>query len=369
MHATLPIDLDSPRWLPLARGAAKSDVHRALDSPSPGAADFAALISPEGGSRLEEMAARALQITRRHFGNTISLYVPLYLSNYCSSGCVYCGFASDRAQQRSRLDREGILRELSALRSMGFDEVLLLTGERSSHAGFEYILEAVSLAAERFAAVAIEAFPMSLEEYRTLAAAGCMMVTIYQETYDPVEYARLHRWGPKSDYGYRLDTPARVLAAGIRMAGMGVLFGLSDPQLDAISLYCHVLRLHRHYWQSGISLSFPRICPQEGGYIPPHPVNDRFLAQIVFAFRICLPDFPLVLSTRESPRFRDGMAGLGINKMSIASRTTVGGYTEPHDSAPEQFHISDDRNVDAFCVMLRRKGLEPVFKNWDRAYH
>jgi 2-iminoacetate synthase len=369
MHTTLPIDLSPSHWLSLARGAARSDVQRALDSPSPGAADFAALISPEGGDRLEEMAARALQTTRRHFGNTVSLYVPLYLSNYCSSGCSYCGFASDRAQRRSRLDREGILRELDAIRSMGFDEVLLLTGERSSHTGFDYILEAVALAAKRFAAVAIEAFPMSVEEYRMLAGAGCMMVTIYQETYDRVEYARLHRWGPKRDYGYRLETPARVLEAGIRMAGMGVLLGLSDPQLDVISLYCHVIRLHRHYWQSGISLSFPRICPQEGGYIPPHPVDDRYLAQFIFAFRICLPEFPLVLSTRESPRFRDGMAGLGINKMSIASRTTVGGYTEEPGSAPEQFQISDDRNVETFCAMLRTKGLEPVFKNWDRAYH
>lgn len=261
-----------------------------------------------------------------------------------------------------------MLAEMDALKSMGFEEILLLTGERAPEAGFEYLRNAVSLAADRFHLVTIETFPMSREEYRDLAQAGCTGITVYQETYDPRVFKRMHRRGPKSDYHDRLDTPARALSGGLRKAGIGVLLGLADPVADALCMFRHLEALRKTFWQTGFSVSFPRIRPQLGGFSPPLSIDDVFLAQMIFAFRICLPDTPLVLSTRESPCFRDGIAGIGISKMSIASKTTVGGYHEEDVSGNGQFSISDMRDVPSFCATLRSKGLEPVFKNWDAVY-
>jgi 2-iminoacetate synthase len=190
---------------------------------------------------------------------------------------------------------------------------------------------------------------------------------LYQETYDAALYERLHRWGRKRDYTFRLEAPARALAAGMRTVGMGALLGLADPLSDMIALYNHLRRLEKRFWQGGFSLSFPRIRPQAGDYQAEHPVDDRLLARFIFAFRLCLPDVPLVLSTRENPGFRDGMAGIGVSKMSVASRTTVGGYHDHAGREGGQFAVSDTRDVDAFLDMLKDKDLQPVFKNWDAA--
>lgn len=366
--ASLPEWLDPRPWLDRIPMTREDDVRRAMGTEDPDEGSLAALLSPAAGAQLEAMAQCAQERTRTHFGRTISLYVPLYLSDYCSGGCAYCGFASDRAQPRRRLERDERLREFDAIKAMGFDEILLLTGERTPQADHDYLRTAVAEAAERFAAVTVEAFPMSVEEYRGLSEAGCIGVTIYQETYDPAPYERLHRWGPKRDYAGRLAAPGRVLEAGLRFVGLGALLGISDPLFDLLALFRHVRALRHRFWQGGVSISFPRVCAQTGAYTPPFAVSDRFLAQIIFAFRICMPDTPLVLSTRERPEFRDGMAGLGISKMSIASRTTVGGY-QAHDASPDgQFHINDGRDVETFCAALRAKGLEPVFKNWDRVF-
>jgi 2-iminoacetate synthase len=364
----LPEWLDPHPWLDRARSATPADVRRALESAEPQEADLAALLSPAATPFMEAMAVRARALTSRHFGRTISLYVPLYLSDYCSGGCVYCGFAADRPQARHRLESPDIVRELTAIKAMGFEEVLLLTGERTPKADFTYLRDAVAEAARYFHAVTVEAFPMTTEEYRQLAEAGCVGVTLYQETYDPVPYERLHRWGPKRDYAARLAAPARALAGGMRWAGLGALLGISDPYFDMLALYRHVRRLRHQYWQAGVSISFPRVRPQEGDYAPPCAVSERFLAQIIFAFRICCPDVPLAVSTRENARFRDGIAGVGANKMSIASLTTVGGYGGKTAATEGQFEVSDDRDVATFCTALHAKGLEPVFKNWDRVY-
>lgn len=365
---SFPEWVDPSPWHERVAIASEADVRQALTTDMPDEVSFAALLSPAAGRMLETLAWHAQERTRRHFGRTIALYVPLYLSDYCPGGCVYCGFAADRRQARHRLTPEEQVREFEAIRDMGFDEVLLLTGERTPQADYAYLQAAVASAAERFAAVTVEAFPMTTDEYRGLAEAGCVGVTLYQETYDPAQYDRLHRWGPKRDYTDRLDAPSRVLAGGIRTVGLGALLGLSDPSRDALSLYRHARDLRRRYWQGGVGVSFPRVCPQEGGFTPPFPVSDRLLAQIIYAFRICLPDVPLTLSTREKAVFRDGMAGVGISKMSVASRTTVGGYGRHAASPDGQFHVSDDRDVPTFCAALRAKGLEPVFKNWDRVY-
>lgn len=361
----LPAWLDPTPWLDRKFRAA--DVQRALGDEIPCEDTLAALLSPAAAEFLEPMAARAQALTRRHFGRTMQLYVPLYLSSYCSGGCAYCGFAADRPTDRHALDFPAVEKELCAIQAMGFEEVLLLTGERSSEANLDYLHECVARAARYFHNVAIEVFPMAEAEYRSLAEAGATGVTLYQETYHPQTYDIMHRWGPKKDFFQRLEAPERALAGGLRFAGLGALLGLADPRHDMLALYRHARHLQKTHWQSGITLSFPRLRSEAGGFVAPHPIDEQQLAQILFAFRIVLPDVPLVLSTRESAAFRDGMAGLGINKMSIASKTTVGGYGD-QGSQEGQFDVSDDRTLSEFCAMLRSKNLEPVFKNWDGIY-
>ena len=340
----------------------------ALACDAPDEATFAALLRADPARHLEAMAQVAQQRTRQHFGRAITLYAPLYLSNYCSGGCAYCGFAADRRQSRRRLEAPELVDELTALKAMGFEQILLLTGERTPQADFTYLLASVRTAAGVFHEVTVEAFPMPEDEYRQLAEAGCTGVTLYQETYDPVAYAQWHRWGPKRDYAARLEAPAAALAAGMRTIGLGALLGLADPVDEALALYRHVRDLQTRFWRAGVSVSFPRLRPEAGGFQPPYLVSDTLLAQIIFAFRICLPETPLVLSTRESSALRDGLAGVGINRMSVASRTTVGGYANAPADASRQFAIPDERDIITFCAALRQRGLDPVFKNWDAAY-
>ena len=343
-------------------------VRAALSCGVPGEQEFAALVSPAAAGLLEEMAQRARALTRSHFGNTISLYAPLYLSNYCPGGCAYCGFAADRKQPRHKLSREELEREIAGLKAMHIDDVLLLTGERCPQADFDYLRDCVAAAASHFSNVSVEAFAMEADEYRLLAEAGCAGVTLYQETYNRSLYKELHRWGEKRDYDFRLQAAANVLEAGMRYVGVGALLGLDDPEREMRALYRHTVELRRRYWRSGVMVSFPRICHEVGDFKPAHVVSDRQLAQYVLAFRICLPDVPLVLSTRESPAFRDGMAGIGISRMSVASRTTVGGYADGEAEDRGQFDVLDTRDVNEFCRALRTKGLEPVFKNWDPVF-
>lgn len=369
MKIFVPDWLNSKPWLNVCKQADKADVMAAMSSASPGIREFAALISPAAGLCLEQLAQRAQLLTRKHFGRTISLYVPLYLSNYCNGGCVYCGFSSDRKQPRRKLSPVELKAEITALKQKGFEDVLLLTGERTATAGFDYLLNCVKTASGVFHNITVESFAMTAEEYGRLAKAGCTGITLYQETYERKLYAELHRWGEKRDYEYRLAAPARALSAGMRGVGLGVLLGLGDPYSEAICLFQHALHLRKTFWKAGIALSFPRICAQYGGFKPKHEVDDQLLARLIFAFRICFSDMPLVLSTRERAEFRDGIAGLGISRMSAASKTTVGGYDHTlNDAEKGQFDVSDTRGVDKFCADMRKKGLEPVFKNWESVF-
>lgn len=354
--------------LRLAREADGRAVRAALGCEHPGIQELAVLLSPAARPFIGRMASRSQALTRSHFGRTIRLYAPLYISDYCSSECVYCGFAANRKRPRRKLTTKELLVEMDSLKRMKFEEILILTGERTPEAGFEYLESAVSLAAGRFHLVTIETFPMSIGEYDMLAQRGCSGVTVYQETYDPDVFKLMHGKGPKSDYRNRLETPSRALSGGLRFAGMGVLLGLAEPIADALRLYHHLEWLRKTFWQAGFSVSFPRVRPQPGGFAPPYPVEDSFLARMIFAFRICLHDTPLVLSTRESERFRDGMAGIGISKMSVASKTAVGGYHEELPQEHGQFAVNDARDVSEFCNALRANGLEPVFKDWDASY-
>lgn len=360
--------IDPSEWLSFVNMATDDDLYDAIYTETPGEYEMALLLSPMASNYLEAMAQRAKFLTRLHFGHSISLYMPLYLSNFCHSGCIYCGYASDRRIERKKLNNDEVLNELQAIKKQGMEEVLLLTGDRCHEADFDYLLRAVKIATTMFHSVYVETFPMSLDEYEELVRVGCMGVTVYQETYDITRYEALHRWGSKRDYEKRLNIPDIVLQSGMRSVGLGVLFGLSDPIFDALALFRHVRYLMKKCWKCSITISCPRVRPQQGGFIPPFPITERFLAQIIFAFRICLPTVHLVLSTRETSQFRDGIAGIGISKMSVGSKTTVGGYARRLYDEYCQFDIADDRDVETFCNSLRSKGLEPVFKNWDAVY-
>ncbi len=362
----LPEWLNPEPWLNKQHTAA--DVERALYADSPNEATLAALLSPAAAEFLEPMAQRAQSITRRHFGRTMSLYTPLYLSNYCNGGCLYCGIAGDRRAKRAVLDEPQLRHEMQAIRNMHLEELVLLTGERMPEADVPYLRDCIAIASEYIHNVTIEVFPMAEHEYRTLAEAGCTGISLYQETYDPVVYEKMHRWGDKRDFFNRIDAADRALRGGLRTIGIGALLGLADPRFDMLCVYRHAKHLLKTYWQAGVSISFPRINPQLGGFRADHPVDEKMLAQIIFAMRICLPEIPLVLSTREPARVRDGLAGVGVSKMSVASKTTVGGYSDDSEESTEQFEISDERDIPTFCEMLRAKGLEPVFKNWDATY-
>ncbi len=363
-----------PEWLSVdiyaeqAQHASRTDVLAALQAAHPAERAFAALVSPAATELLEPMAQRAQALTRGHFGKTVSLYAPLYLSNYCPGGCSYCGFASDRKQPRHKLTIAEMVAEIEALKAMGIEDVLLLTGERCPQADFEYLYDCVVEAARHLHRVTVEAFAMTQEEYARLEAAGCTGITLYQETYDPEVYAQLHRWGEKRDYTYRLEAPDRALTAGLRSVGIGALLGLADPVRDALSVFRHARHLQKRHWRSGVMISFPRICHEVGAFAPSYAVSDQQLVQFILAFRLCLPDVPLVLSTREAPAFRDGMAGIGISRMSVASRTTVGGYGDVEAEDSGQFDVQDLRDVGPFCGAMRGCGLEPVFKNWDAVF-
>jgi len=355
-------------FLGYAQNASKQMVEKVLEGNDFGGKELAILLSPVAGNYLEAMAKLAQISTRRHFGRTIQLYAPLYLANYCSGGCLYCGFASDRKSKRSRLSSQQVEHEVAAMQAWGCDEILLLTGERTKEAGYDFLKKSIAQVAAQVNNVSIEVFSMSEDEYSGLVQAGCTGLTLYQETYDAEVYKQVHRWGEKRNYSARLKAPERALRAGVRFVGLGALLGLSNPIYEMISLYQHVCHLQKKYWQAGISVSFPRIRPQTGGFQSSFCINDRYLAQIIFAFRLCLPTVPLVLSTRENAKFRDGMVGLGISKMSVASKTTVGGYSDDSENSEAQFEISDNRTVEQFCAMLKNKGYEPVFKNWEGIY-
>ncbi len=365
----LPYFSDVDAVLNLADSPKKDAVRAAIYSNEHSITQLALLLSKLARDNfLEEMAQQAASITRRFFGRNIYLYVPLYLSNYCVGGCAYCGFASDRSVQRKKLSTQEILLEMKAIKEMGFEEILLLTGERTKKADFSYVLEAVKMAAERFHSVNIETFPMSYEEYEELVKAGCTGMTIYQETYDEKLYDELHRWGEKKNFLFRYTTPERAAKAGIRHIGLGVLLGLANPISDLLKLFVHLRTLQKTYWQTGFSVSFPRLRPEVGNFKASYYVSDRELAQFIWAFRICLPNVHLTLSTRESPAFRDGIAGLGITRMSAGSRTSVGGYLRERQEDVGQFQVYDDRNVHQIVEELKKKQLEPVFKNWDAAF-
>ncbi len=344
-----------------------ADVERALSVERLRPADLQALLSPAAEGYLEAMAQKAHRITRQRFGKTVLLYAPIYLSNECSNGCKYCGFNATNKVPRRTLTLDEIERDARVLHEQGFRHILLVTGEAPARVDNDYIAAAVRRIKPMFSSISIEVYPMEEDGYRQMIDAGVDGLTIYQETYDRELYEELHPFGKKRDYDFRLLTPERGGSAGLRRIGIGFLQGLGNFRSEAFFAGLHALYLSKHFWRSLISISFPRMRPAEGAFPPKHPVSDRHLAQLICAMRLLLHDAGLVLSTRESSELRDNLLPLGITQMSAGSCTAPGGYGE-EDRSTEQFAIDDDRSADEVCQMLRAKGYDPVWKDWDRAF-
>lgn len=348
--------------------ATPDQIDAALKSPRLSVDNFAHLLSPQiSDAQLELMAGRAHNITRQRFGRTILLYAPIYLSNECHNGCKYCGFSAENHLMRKTLAMDEIEREAKILRQQGFRHMLLLTGEAPESAGIDYLEEAVKIIKHYCGSVSIEVFPMDTDGYQRMADAGVDGLTVYQETYDRELYADLHPYGSKSDYDYRLAAPERAGAAGFRKVGIGALLGLGDSLSDAFYSGLHALYLARSFWRTQVTVSFPRMRPAEGGFQPLSIVDDRQLTQFICAMRLLLPDAGLVLSTRESAELRDNLLPLGITQMSAGSCTAPGGYGDKDDEN-QQFEISDDRSPAEMEALLKEKGYDPVWKDWDIAF-
>lgn len=340
-----------------------SDVEQALSKEKPGIEDLKALVSPAAEPFLETMARMSREATQKRFGKTIQFYIPLYLSNECLNHCIYCGFNHNNDIHRIILTDEQIMEEVSQIKKMGFEHILLLTGESPRHAGVDYIEHAIELVKPYFKQVTLEVQPLSTEDYQRLQQAGLYGVYIYQETYNPDRYLHYHPAGIKKDYRWRLETPDRLGQAGIHKIGLGALLGLEDWRIESIYLAEHLRYLEKHYWKSKYSISFPRMRPHEGSFQPQFDVTDKQFAQMIWAFRIFDNDIEMSLTTRESKTFRDNMVSLGITSMSAGSKTEPGGYTSKEEL--EQFSVNDNRSPEEMLEMISQKGYEVVWKDWN----
>ena len=329
--------------------------------------DLAILLSPAAERLLPRMAARSREITGQRFGCISQIFAPLYLSNFCVNRCAYCGFAADNAIPRRRLSMEEAIQEAEILRDRGFQHLLLVTGEAPARAGVDYLEEIARKLRNRFAALSIEVQPLEQQEYARLFAAGITAVAVYQETYDRRVYKQVHLAGRKCDYDFRLTTPARAAAAGMREIGIGALLGLADWRCEGMALAMHLAWLRKHFWQTNYTVSFPRLRPAAGSFEPLVNVTEKNLSQLIFGLRIFDPDVGLILSTREEARYRDGMLGLGPTRYSAGSCTAPGGYSSD-DHEGEQFSVGDHRSISEVCSMITARGFDPVCKDWDKEF-
>jgi len=350
---------------------------------------FKYLVEAKSDEELEAMAQASHTLTIQNFGRTMRLFAPLYLSNECVNNCRYCGFSRDNPILRVTLDVDEVVAEAQHLSHQGFRQILLVAGEHPKFVSHNYLAECVRALAPDFSSISIEVGPMDTEDYVPIVEAGADGLVVYQETYNRGVYAEMHTAGPKRDFNFRLDCVERGYAAGFRRLGIGALIGLSRWQDEAVALAAHLEYLFRRCWQAQITVSLPRLRPAAGGFRPLFSMSDRELAQLVCALRIAFPQLGIVLSTREHATLRDSLALIGVTMMSAGSHTEPGGYTrrgrehlhrtvrgriiapEYHDGedqlATGQFEISDERPPAEIAAVLRRRGLEPVWKDWDQA--
>lgn len=346
-----------------------ADVRRALSKEQCTVEDFMALVSPAAVPYLEEMATLSRQYTRERFGRTMSMFIPLYLTNSCANSCVYCGFHVSNPMPRTILTPEEMEQEFRAIKRLApFENILLVTGENPAKAGVGYLAKALDIAKRHFANLKIEVMPLSTEEYTELVKHGLNGVICFQETYHRERYNIYHPRGMKSKFDWRIDAPDRMGAAGVHSIGMGVLIGLEEWRTDVTMMALHLRYLQQRYWRTRYSVNFPRLRPAEnGGFQPNVVMTDKELAQLTFAMRIFDHDVDISYSTRETPVIRDGMARLGVTTMSAESKTEPGGYFT-HPQSLEQFAVSDERTAMEVYNRLKELGIEPVWKDWDASF-
>lgn len=363
-----------------------------MAQPTPLMRRFMDLISDEKGPPLEGLARRSQEITRRHFGRTMRLFAPLYVSNECVNNCTYCGFSRDAAILRTTLTVEQVVREAKHLHGLGFRNVLLVAGEHPKFVSDGYLQKCLDALKPFIPTLALEVGPMEDEQYEEIVRHGAEGLVVYQETYRRSTYELLHTAGPKRKFDWRLDCPERAYAGGFRRIGVGALFGLAPWKYEALALVAHLEYLYKHCWKAQFTVAFPRMRPYAGNYeYLPDPelyLPDRAFVRLIAVFRILFPQVGIVASTRETPALRDSIATLGVTHMSAGARTEPGGYTGAgHDdlhltvkgrrvelttksgceTATEQFQITDHRSPAEVAAMLRSQKLDPVWKDWDES--
>ncbi len=345
-----------------------ADVEAALHKEYLDVEDFKVLISPAAQPYLEVMARLSQQYTLQRFGKTISMFVPLYITNSCTNFCIYCGFNHNNPMSRIILTEEEIVNEYKAIKKLApFENLLLVTGENPAKAGVPYIERALQLAKPYFSNLQIEVMPLKAEEYERLTHSGLNGVICFQETYNKANYNIYHPKGMKSKFDWRVNAFDRMGQAGVHKIGMGVLIGLEDWRTDITMMAYHLRYLQKHYWKTKYSVNFPRMRPSEGHFQPNVVMSDRELAQVTFAMRIFDHDVDISYSTRESAQFRNNMATLGVTTMSAESKTEPGGYFT-YPQSLEQFHVSDERTAVQVERDLKALGREPVWKDWDESF-
>lgn len=343
------------------------DVERVLGTRPMNLDSLISLLSPAAEPYLEQMAREAHRLTQQRFGKVIGLFAPLYLSNECVNGCVYCGFNARNPVDRLTLTVDQVMAEARHIRDMGFRHLLLVSGEAPHIVSMDYLKAVADRLGEWFPSLSIEIYPLDTSSYAELIEHGVDGLIVYQETYDKDLYGQVHPRGKKSDYRWRIETPDRGGTAGFRRLGLGSLLGLNDWRTEGFFLGLHARYLQKTYWKSHISISFPRLRPAAGGFQPRFPVSDRNLVQLLTALRLFLPDAGFTLSTREPATLRNHLIPLGITLMSAGSHTEPGGYTNITD-AEAQFEIADSRSPEEVAGVLRQMGYEPVWKDWDAAF-
>lgn len=347
------------------------DVRRALEHKTCSVEDFKALLSPAAAPFLEEMAQRAKLETSRHFGNTVYLFTPLYIANYCENYCVYCGFNCYNDIKRLQLTSEQIEHEMKVIADSGMEEILILTGESKTKSDIKYIGEACKLASKYFRNVGLEIYPTNVADYKYLHECGADYVTVFQETYDLKKYETLHLLGHKRVWPYRFEAQERALMGGMRGVGFSALLGLSDFRKDALATALHVWYLQRKYPQAEFSLSCPRLRPIiNNEKINPLDVGEKQLCQILCAYRIFLPYVGITVSSRESATFRNGIAKICATKISAGVSTGIGDHEEKYTGkeedkvGDEQFEISDERSLTKMYRDMAAEGLQPVLNDY-----
>lgn len=364
---------DWDETLALVANATEADVKRVLAKAARNGKrldpeDFAILISEAADPYLDQMAELSRHFTRERFGNTISMYIPMYVSNACTNKCVYCGFNHDIKFARTTLTMDQVKQECEAIRALGpFENLLIVSGEYPSICGVNYLEEVLHTCRPYFHNLTIEVQPLKSREYERLTHSGLNGVVCFQETYHKGAYKKYHPHGMKSIYEWRLNGYDRMGEAGVHKIGLGVLLGLEDWRADLVMMARHLRYLQKKYWRSRYSVNFPRMRPSESGFQPVSVISDRQLARATFAFRIFDHDVDISYSTRENSEYRDGIMLLGVTSMSAGSKTDPGGYASAPESL-EQFETSDQRSPMEVAESIRKHGYEPVWKDWDAVF-